>query len=195
MRAPLYKLFGCYHSQLTTDLTISVDTPENMAAEAVNAVANYYSFLKLKLRKDAAKDIEIVKTVRDMVGNDIKLRLNANQGWRPKEAVRVIHKMEDMALEIELVEQPVIAKDFKGLKYVTDMSDESLFSPNDCFKLLEIRACDLINIKLMKTGGIYKALLINSIAEACGIKSMAGSMLEGMVAVTAAAHLAAAKKI
>jgi len=74
------------------------------------------------------------------------------------------------------------------------MADESLFSAEDCLRLLKMQACDLINIKLMKAGGIYNALKINSIAEANGIEVMVGSMLEAKVSVTAAAHLAAAKK-
>jgi L-alanine-DL-glutamate epimerase-like enolase superfamily enzyme len=108
--------------------------------------------------------------------------------------------MEAENLKIELIEQPVKAGDFEAMKFVRDnvqtpvMADESLFSAEDCLRLLKMQACDLINIKLMKAGGIYNALKINAIAEAYGIETMLGSMLEGRVSVTAAAHLAAAKK-
>lgn len=198
--APLYKLLGGYRDSLKSDLTISVNSPEEMSEDALAAINMGYDTLKLKVGKDIKLDLERVKAISKVVGKDVKIRLDANQGWNPKEAVLYIRKMEDMGLDIELVEQPVRAGDFEGLKFVTDnvltpiMADESLFSPADAFKLLEMRACDLINIKLMKAGGIYKALLINSIAESRGIEAMLGSMLEAKVAVTAAAHLAAAKK-
>ncbi|GAI80423.1 unnamed protein product, partial [marine sediment metagenome] len=74
------------------------------------------------------------------------------------------------------------------------MADESVFSPAQAFEVLKHRAADLINIKLMKSGGIYKAQIINHIAEEFGVECMVGSMIESRVAVTAAAHLAASKK-
>jgi L-alanine-DL-glutamate epimerase-like enolase superfamily enzyme len=104
-------------------------------------------------------------------------------------------------LALELVEQPVIAHDLEGLKYVTDnvsvpvMADESAFSTRDAQRLMELRAVDIVNIKLMKTGGIHNALRICAMAEVYGVELMIGCMLEAKVSVTAAVHLAAAKKI
>jgi L-alanine-DL-glutamate epimerase-like enolase superfamily enzyme len=135
------------------------------------------------------------------VGNGIKLRVDANQGWQPKEAVRLINQMADAGLTIELVEQPVAAHDLEGLKFVTEQSpipilaDESVFSPLDAVKLLQLRAADLLNIKLMKTGGIHHALQICALAETYGVECMIGCMLESKISVTAAVHLAAAKSI
>lgn len=198
--APLYKLLGGYRDEIKTDLTISVNSPEEMGDDALAAVRAGYDTLKIKVGKGIKRDLERVKAVREAVGKDIKIRLDANQGWQAKEAVYIIRKMEDTGLDIELVEQPVKAHDLAGLKFVSDnvltpiMADESLFSPLDAFKLLEMRACDLLNIKLMKAGGIYRALMINAIAEAKGVEVMLGSMLEARVSITAAAHLAAAKK-
>ena len=102
--------------------------------------------------------------------------------------------------DIELVEQPVKARDFEGMKKVKDnvntiiMADESCFSPEDARKLLEMKAADVLNIKLMKCGGIYKALQIIEIAEEFGVECMLGCMVESKISLTAAAHLAAAKK-
>jgi o-succinylbenzoate synthase len=197
---PVYKLLGGYQEQVVSDLTISVNSPAEMSGDAKKAVEQGYKTLKLKVGKTMRKDLTRVKAIREAVGPEIAIRLDANQGWKAKEAVYAVNKMEEEGLDIELVEQPVKADDFVGLKYVTDnvltpiMADESLFSSRDCLKLLEMRACDLINIKLMKSGGIYNALKINAIAESYGIESMLGSMLEAKVSVTAAAHLAAAKK-
>jgi o-succinylbenzoate synthase len=200
-KAPLYKLLGGYRKEITTDITISVNSPEEMAQDSLDAVKKGYKTLKIKVGKDSALDIERLKAVRSAVGEDIYLRLDANQGWKPKEAVKILRKIEDLGLNIELVEQPVEAYDIEGLKFITDnvyipvMADESVFSPMDALKLMQMRAADIINIKLMKTGGIYNALKVCSMAEIYGIECMIGCMLEAKVSVTAAAHLAAAKSV
>lgn len=199
--APLYKLLGGYRKEIVTDITISVNSPEEMAKDSINAVKLGYKTLKMKVGKDAATDIKRFKAVRDAIGYDVDIRIDANQGWKPKEAVMTLRKMEDAGLNIEFVEQPVNAHDFEGLKYVTDnvqipvMADESVFSPSDALKIMQMRAADLVNIKLMKTGGIYNALKICSMAETFGVECMIGCMLEAKVSVNAAVHLAAAKSI
>ncbi len=105
-----------------------------------------------------------------------------------------------MGLDIEFVEQPVKARDFAGMKRVHDnvhtkiMADESMFSPKDAIELLHMEAVDLVNIKLMKCGGIHNALKIAGIAETYGVECMLGCMIESKVSLTAAAHLAAAKR-
>ncbi|GAB1455378.1 dipeptide epimerase [Spirochaetota bacterium] len=198
---PLYRLFGGYRKEIVTDITISVNDPEQMAKDAAEAVALGYKTLKIKLGKDPSKDLDRMKAIRAAAGYDVDLRVDANQGWKPKEAVRLIRSIEDAGLALELVEQPVIAHDLEGLKYVTDnvsvpvMADESAFSTRDAQRLMELRAVDIVNIKLMKTGGIHNALRICAMAEVYGVELMIGCMLEAKVSVTAAVHLAAAKKI
>ncbi|WP_371363561.1 L-Ala-D/L-Glu epimerase [Sporomusa rhizae] len=198
---PLYKLFGGYRNAMETDLTISVNAPEEMVRDSLEAVAEGYKALKLKVGTDAALDIKRVQAIREAVGYDVKIRLDANQGWKPKEAVRTIRKFEDMGLDIELIEQPVKAHDFKGLKYVTDnvqtdiMADEAAFGTYEVFQLLAMEACDLINIKLMKAGGLHNAIKIAHFAETMGVECMMGCMLESKVGITAAASIAASKKI
>ncbi len=199
--APLFRLWGGYRSELRTDITISVNEPEQMARDSAEAVKLGYDTLKIKVGKDSQRDIERIKAIRRAVGDGVALRIDANQGWKPKEAVRTLRKMEDEGLFIELVEQPVIAHDVEGLKHVTDnvdipvMADESVFSTLDALKIMQMRAADLVNIKLMKTGGIHNALKICALAEINGIECMMGCMLEGKISVTAAAHLAAAKRV
>lgn len=200
-KAPLYKLLGGYKKEIITDLTISVNSPEEMAEDSINAVKRGYKTLKIKVGKDAGMDMERIQAIRDAIGYDIELRLDANQGWNPKEAVLLLRKMEDKGFNIELVEQPVKANDLEGLKYVTDnvsipiLADESVFSPEDAVKIIQSRAADLVNIKLMKTGGIHNALKICSVAEIYGVECMIGCMLESKLSVSAAVHLAAAKSI
>ncbi|MDQ7092324.1 dipeptide epimerase [Desulfosporosinus sp. PR] len=199
--APLYKLLGGYRKEITTDITISVNSPEEMAEDSLAAIKEGYKTLKIKVGKDAAMDIQRMKAIRKAVGYDADLRIDANQGWRAKEAIYTLRKMEDAGLNIELVEQPVPAHDLEGLKLVTDhvsipvLADESVFSPMDAIKIIQMRAADLINIKLMKTGGIHNALKICSVAELYGVECMVGCMLESKISVTAAVHLAAAKSI
>lgn len=198
---PLYKLLGGYKAKIISDLTISLREPEIMAQDAIEAVNRGYTDLKLKVGGDVALDLKRVQAIRQAVGKDIKIRLDANQGWKPKEAVRLIHQYEDKDLDIELIEQPVVAHDVQGLKFVTEhvdtliMADESAFGIHEVFQLLADRACDLINIKLMKAGGIHNALKIADMASVCDVECMMGCMLESKVGITAAASVAAAKKI
>ncbi len=198
---PLYRLWGGYRKEFATDITISANGPEQMASDAAEAVALGYKTLKIKLGKDPAQDVARMKAIRAAVGYGIDLRVDANQGWKPKEAVRLIRAIEDAGLALELVEQPVAAHDLEGLKHVTDnvsvpvMADESAFSARDAQRIMEMRAADIVNIKLMKTGGVHNALRVCSLAEVYGVELMIGCMLEAKVSVTAAVHLAAAKKV
>jgi len=197
---PLVTLLGGYRDTLETDFTVSVNDAIEMAADAANYVAKGFNVLKIKVGiDDIAKDVERIRAIREEIGYETKLRLDANQGWEAKEAVRAIGQMEDAGLDIELIEQPVKAHDIEGLQHVTlhthtpIMADESVFSPKDALRVLQLRAADLINIKLMKAGGIYNALKINALAESYGVECMTGSMIETKLGISAAAHFAASQ--
>lgn len=197
---PVYKLLGGFRNEITTDITISVNEPEEMVEDSLEAIEKGYETLKIKVGKDWRKDLERLKAIRKAVGYDRQIRIDANQGWTPKEAVMVIRHMEDLDLDIELVEQPVKAKDLKGLKFVRDnvntliLADESCFSPLDAINIIQNRAADMVNIKLMKTGGIHNALKICHIAEIFQVECMIGCMMESKIGLTAATHLAGGKK-
>ncbi|MPM88624.1 L-Ala-D/L-Glu epimerase [bioreactor metagenome] len=196
---PVYKLLGGGRTRLETDLTISVNEPEEMARDALEAARRGYDTLKIKVGSRPELDLERLRQVRAAVGPGVRIRIDANQGWLPRQAVRLLNQMQDQGLELELVEQPVAAGDLQGLKYVTDRSpipvlaDESVFSPLDALQIMQQRAADMVNIKLMKCGGIYHALKIVSAAEVYGMECMIGCMLEAKVSVNAAVHLACAK--
>ena len=198
---PVYKLMGGARKQITTDITISVNDPEMMVQDALRAVARGYDCLKMKVGVNPELDVARLRDVRAAVGKDITIRIDANQAWTPKQAIRILNNMQEQGLEIELVEQPVKACDLEGLKYVTDhsyvpvLADESVFSPADAMTILKMGAADLINIKLMKCGGLYNALKIASAAEIYGVSCMIGCMLEAKISVNAAVHLACAKNI
>lgn len=199
-KAPLYKILGGYRNEITTDITISVNEVDEMVRDSIKAVKDGFNILKVKVGKESEKDIERIIEIRKAVGEDVKLRIDANQGWTSKQAVKIISALEDRNLNIDLVEQPVKYWDLEGMKYVTQntytriLADESVFSPLDAVKIITERAADLINIKLMKTGGIYNALKICDIAEIHGIECMIGCMLESKISVSAAANLGAARK-
>lgn len=195
---PLYQLLGGYRNELETDFTVSVNEPDEMADDAARYLSEGFDVLKVKVGIGRIEeDLARIKAIRERVGYEPKLRLDANQGWHAKEAVRAIGMMEDAGFNIELIEQPVYAGDIDGLKYVTEntltpiMADEAVFSAEDAVHVLQSRAADLINIKLMKSGGIYEALKINALAQSNGVECMVGSMIETKLGITAAAHFAA----
>ncbi|HHY76876.1 MAG TPA: dipeptide epimerase [Clostridiales bacterium] len=199
-KIPVYKMLGGSRKSIETDITISVNSPEEMARDAVRAIENGYNCLKVKVGSNPELDIERLSAVRQ-VAPDALIRIDANQAWTPKQAVNILNRMQEKGLDIEFVEQPVKAHDLEGLKYVTQnsyvpvMADESVFSPLDALKIMQMRAADLINIKLMKCGGLTNALKITSAAEVYGVECMIGCMLEAKISVNAAVHLACARQI
>lgn len=198
---PLYQYLGGLVNEVKTDMTISLDSPEKMIADSRAAKDKGFDILKIKVGGDPKVDIDRLQRIQDDVGRKLQLRIDANQGWTAKQAVSVADELERRGLTIELMEQPVVAHDYEGLRYVRDnvsvpvYGDESVFSPRDALELVRMKAVDGLNIKLMKCGGIYNALQIAAIAEAAEIPCMIGSMMEGNVSVTAAAHLAASRTI
>lgn len=198
MGQPAWKLFGGCGGEIRTDVTVSVNSPEEMARDARRAVADGFDIIKIKVGVDAAVDLKRIRAIRDAAGNEVKIRIDANQGWKANEAVRLLDRLYNEGLGIELVEQPVKAEDIEGMAFVTARSpipvvaDESCQSPADAIKLLSMRAADMVNIKIMKCGGVRAARQIISVAEAMGAGVMFGSMLEGKVSAAAAAHLSSA---
>ena len=172
-----------------------------MARDAVSAVERGYDTLKIKVGANPELDVARLTAVRQAIGDRTCIRIDANQGWEPKQAVRLLNQMQEKGLDLEFVEQPVKAHDLEGMKYVTERSyvpvlaDESVFSPEDAMKIMQMGAADLVNIKLMKCGGLYNALKIASAAEVYGVECMIGCMLEAKISVNAAVHLACARKI
>jgi len=196
---PLYAILGGGDPQLSTDITISVDYIDKMVADCIAATEQGFETLKIKVGKDVNLDIERITAIYAAVNDKALLRLDANQGWTPKQTVSALRKLEDNGVVLEFVEQPIRADDLLGMKYVTErvatpvMADESSFGPKEVIELINMRAADIINIKLMKTGGISNAIKIADIAETYGVECMIGCMLETPISVTAAAHLAVAK--
>lgn len=197
-QTPGYQLLGGGERQLDTDITISVNPVDIMVNDALAALEQGFSALKIKVGKDIASDIERVHAIHAAVAGRATLRLDANQGWSAKQAVSALHQLENSGVQLELVEQPVKAGDLAGLKFVTErvhtpvMADEAAFGPREVIELIRLRAADIVNIKLMKTGGLSRAIQVADLCALHDIGCMMGCMLESPVSVAAAAHLAAA---
>lgn len=196
---PLYRLLGGGTPRVKTDLTISLNDTPTMVADCRRAVDEGFDALKVKLGGRAAREeVAAVQAIREAVGPDVALRLDANQGWTPKQAVAVMQALERDGIDVELLEQPVKAADVAGLRFVTGriatpvLADEAVFGARDAIEILSTQSADLLNIKLMKTGGLSQAAEIAAIARRYGRGCMIGCMLEGAIGVTAAAHFAVA---
>ncbi len=195
---PVCCLLGKYRDSFDTDKTIFIDAPPAMGEAAQNVVRQGFRTIKVKVGESPEKDIERLHAVREAVGPDIALRIDANQGWTPAQSVRSLRGIE--AYHIQACEQPVPYWDMDGLRYVRDhssipiMADESVHSPHDAIEAVRKDAVDLINIKLMKTGGILNAVRIAQVSAAAGIQCMLGCMTETSLALTAAAHVIASQK-
>ena len=195
---PAYHLLGGRtKSEVITSKAVGLAPLFDMVEEARFLVGQGFSVLKLKTGIDPDAEIAMVKAVREAVGPKVGLKLDANQGWNFKQALKVLRAVEDCSIEV--VEQPLPEWDLKGsaelrrLVAPPIMLDEGVKSPQDVIRIVEERAADMINIKLLKCGGLYPASAINSIAEAAGMICQIGS-LDTTVGSAAAAHLATAKK-
>jgi L-alanine-DL-glutamate epimerase-like enolase superfamily enzyme len=190
---PVRNLLGNFRDSFETDETIFIASPEEMRRLVQDKVRRGIRTIKIKVGESVGDDIERVRLIREAAGPAIDLRIDANQGWSPAETVKALREMESS--RIQACEQPVHRSDWDGLCHVRRhssvpiMADESVHSPSDAIELIRRDAADLINIKLMKSGGILQAVRIAQIAAAANIRCMVGCMLESRLGLTAAAHV------
>ncbi|ELZ12134.1 mandelate racemase/muconate lactonizing protein [Halovivax asiaticus JCM 14624] len=187
---PLYRYWGLDPTEtVTSSYTIGIDDTERMREKTEIALDRGHDTLKVKLGTD--RDVEIVETIRD-IAPDVRLYVDANEAWTPKEAVRTIERLA--AYDLEFVEQPVPAENPEGLRYVSEHSplpiaaDESLITVDDVPRVAD--RCDVANLKLMKCGGLREAKRIVHAARAHGLQVMCGCMSESNASIAAACHLA-----
>ena len=190
---PLYKILGGYRKEIETDITIGVGTPEMVERKALEAISKGFKVIKIKAEGNLNADLERVEILNEL---GVKIRVDANQGFTPKDALKFIRKVSNF--NVEFIEQPVASWNIDALKYVRENSDipiiadESVHSVRDALMVVKCNAVDGINIKLMKCGGISEAIKIIHVAESAGIPCMIGCMLESRISISAAAHLALA---
>ena len=195
---PLYQFLGGALRELRTDLTIGIkDTVSETLAQAKSIMEAGFNAIKLKVGRPGLEDVPHVRAVRELVGPDMSLKMDSNQGWDYPTAFANINEMAD--LNLQYAEQPIEAWNHEGLASLRTKvnlpicADESVFDHNDALKLVKMEAVDYLNIKLGKAGGIHIGLKINAIAEAAGMKCMIGCFAESRLGLSAAAHLAMAR--
>lgn len=195
---PLAAYLGGTERRVSTDVTLSVDTAEALAAAAHDRLADGFDVLKVKVGTDPVADVARVRAIRDAVGPAVGIRLDANQGWTPRQAVTTMRAIADSGADVELVEQPVAAHDVAGLAHVTahtdipTLADETVYGVRDLLAVIGQRAADMVNVKLAKCGGLGPARTLLELATEAGMGTMVGSMMETHIGVGAAAALVAA---
>ena len=193
---PLFRFLGGHKKEMETDLTIGIGSATEMATTAVKYKERGVRIIKVKLGKNAKEDVQRVRLIREAVGGEITLRIDANQGWNFEDASSALQSMKPY--QIQFCEQPMrhwddhLLPKLKKRSPVPIMADESVFDHHDAERLIEAGACDYVNIKFAKSGGILEAKKINAICASRKVPCMMGGMLESRVALTAFAHFAMA---
>lgn len=191
---PLYRFLGGQKRSVETDMTIGIDSPENMALSALKYQQQGCRILKIKLGKKVHEDIERVRQIREAVGDVMTIRLDANQGWNFDDALYALGALAPF--NIEFCEQPMRTwfddrlPELKANSPIKLMADESCYNHHDARKLINSQSCEYLNIKFSKSGGILEAQKIHEVALQTGTKCMIGSMLESRIALTANLHFA-----
>ncbi len=189
---PLCRLLGSAKDEIETTVTLSIEDLPTTLARAKDFQAQGFRALKIKCGLNADEDIERILRIRQTVGDQMRLTLDANQGYSVAATLRALAAVE--GCRIDFIEQPVAASDLEALREVCRrspipvMADESVLSAAD----VQATPARLVNLKLMKTGGITGALKANAVAEAHGIRAMVGCMDESRISMAAAAHFALA---
>ena len=195
---PLFRLLGGYKEKIPTSVTVGISSTELMVEKAKRIVAEGFKFLKIKCGINPNEDVENILAIREAVGSTIRLRLDANQGYSVEDALRVLTTLEKNDVKIEMLEQPTKASHLYSMKEIANqcsvpvMADETALTLRDNVKLVRLEIADMINIKLMKIGGITNAMKANVIAELADVPVMLGCMNESMAAMSAGVHFACA---
>lgn len=200
MGQPLYRVLGGYQDTVQNDITIGIQAPEKMAETARKYVQDWgYRILKIKVGIDPEEDLRALGLIRQTVGPDIRLRVDANQGYTVSRAIYALEGMKKYG--VEAAEQCLPDWDMEGAAYLRQkvsgiqlMLDESIHTTKDAAKACRLKAADILNIKLMKCGGLYRGAQISTLAENFGLTCMVGCMLESKIAITAGLSLVASRK-
>lgn len=193
---PVKHLLGGFRDNIPISFTIVIGTVEDSVKSAQEYLNQGAKVLKVKLGVDPEEDVARIRALRKEFGYDIKITGDANQGYSVGQAIKTLSEL--CQFDLEFVEQPVAADDLIGLKEVHDsvdvpiMADESACSVADVLNLVKMKVVDMVNIKLMKCGGLRNAVKISNITEAAGMPCQIGCMIETGVAITAGTQLAMA---
>jgi L-alanine-DL-glutamate epimerase-like enolase superfamily enzyme len=195
---PVWRLLGGYRPSIATSVTLFIEPVEATVQRARAFVGDGFVALKLKGGRSVDDDIARVRAVRQAVGPAVELRFDANQGFSPDEA-RAFHAGTHDA-DLALIEQPTPAGRPGALRAVTDavglpvMADESLLTLADAFRLARGDVVDMMNLKLVKVGGLDAALLINAVARSAGLEVMVGCMDEAALSIASGLAFALSRR-
>ncbi|SIR87875.1 L-alanine-DL-glutamate epimerase [Haladaptatus litoreus] len=191
----LSELFGGPPTSVETDLTIPIVDVDTARASATNAAADGFDHLKIKTGNDVHEDVERVVAIHESAP-DVHLKVDANQGWTPKETAWFAKEVEKRDVHLDLIEQPVLKDDVAGLARIRDRvdtpvaADEAVFNSEDAIEVVRRNAADIINVKLGKAGVLQVADIV-SIAKAANLELMLGCMLESAIGIHTSAHVVA----
>jgi L-alanine-DL-glutamate epimerase-like enolase superfamily enzyme len=194
---PLSRLLGGFRSSIETSVTISIRDEDETLRQAGGLVKKGFRILKVKIGNDPERDIARLRRLRGCLGSRIRIRVDANQGYSVSGALRVLRGL--YGCDVEFCEQPVPKDDLRALAKVRRsspvpiMADESVRSPSDLLEIIRLKAADMVNLKLMKSGGLRGAQQLARIAEAAGMPCQMGCMIETRIGITAATHLSLAE--
>ncbi len=189
-KTPVNKMFGGISDKIETSLTVDIGSIEDSLKSATTLLDAGAKVLKVKIGLNPDRDVELIRKIREI--SDVNLRVDANQGYNLKMAVKVLNKIS--RYEIQFAEQPIPVssdRDFEILRQMVEipiMADESVHNSRDVLRLVD--KVDAINIKLMKSGGMHEALKMAAIARAAGMKIMVGCMIETKLGIAAGTHFA-----
>jgi L-alanine-DL-glutamate epimerase-like enolase superfamily enzyme len=194
---PLYRLLGGYRTRILTSVTLGIASVADTLAEARERVRQGFRALKVKGGRDVGEDVERLVRTRELVGPRIRLRFDANQAYTAEEALTLIERTK--AVDLEVIEQPTPREALRALRTVQRrspipvMADESLLGLNDAFRLARGRLADLVNVKLMKSGGVLAALSAIAVGRAAAMEVMVGCMDESELGIAAGLAVALAR--
>ncbi|MDZ7336141.1 MAG: dipeptide epimerase [candidate division KSB1 bacterium] len=191
---PLWRLLGGFRDRIATSVTVGILPEAETVAQALLWTHQGFKCLKLKGGLDVDADIVRVMKVREAVGHEVALRFDANQGYTVAQAIKFAEQTQ--TAELEFIEQPTSKDDREGLKYLAKhlpllvMADESVISLTDTIELAKAEGANLLNVKLMKMGGITEALQICAVARSKDISVMVGCMDESVLGIAGGLHVA-----
>jgi L-alanine-DL-glutamate epimerase-like enolase superfamily enzyme len=194
---PLFQMLGGFRTRIKTSITIGIMPLQETLSKAEACVKQGFKALKLKGGRNVDEDVDKIFHIRELVGPSIELRFDANQGYSEVESITFIKKVKQADLKI--IEQPTHRHNKEFLGKLSRkapqaiMADESIINLRDAFRLVRDDLVDMVNIKLMKAGGIYEALQINALARAAGVEVMIGCMDEAELGIAAGLHFALAR--
>jgi L-alanine-DL-glutamate epimerase-like enolase superfamily enzyme len=183
---------------VATDVTVPITTIEKLPMLITDRVAAGFTHFKIKANLEpVAELVEKLMIISELLPAGSHLRIDANQAWTFDHTIEVLSAISRTSLVIDYLEQPTPAQEFavlakvKAISSIPIMADESCFTPQDLSELIELDAVDLVNLKLLKSGGLTLAREMAETAIAAGIGVYVGSMMEGDQSLGAAATLAA----